>query len=182
MVQSVLARDLADRVLVVPAYRSPHKKQPLASAHHRLNMARLALSDLPEVEVLDLEVVRGGISYTVETVAELVTRWPDDTLRLIVGADTLSAFHLWRRPDDLLDMVEPIVLARGDWQGDLPPLLAGRTHVISDFRMPVSASVVRDELAAGRWPRHLVPHPVLAYIAEHHLYTSLPPAAGEAPE
>lgn len=182
MVRCVLDRALAQQVLVVPAHRSPHKDTPLAGARHRLKMARLAVSGVAGVEVLDLEVVRGGISYTVETVEELVARWPQDSLRLIIGADTLAAFHLWARPEDLVALADPIVLARDDWQGDLPPILAGRVHLVRDFHVPVSATLVRDELAAGRWPSKLVPLPVLEYIAEHNLYSGRTPLAEGAQE
>ncbi len=182
MVQTVLDRGLADHVLVVPAHRSPHKAPAVAPARHRLSMARLAVANLAAVTVCDLEVVRGGISYTVDTVAELAAQWPRDALRLIIGADTLDAIHLWRRPLELWALAEPIVLARGDWNGQLPPDLAGRTHVVPDFSVAISATAVRAALAAGEWPQAWLPAPVLAYIAAHGLYGAQPPRVAASRE
>jgi nicotinate-nucleotide adenylyltransferase len=175
MVEAVLDRGLADRVLVVPAHRSPHKESPLASGEARLRMAELALADLVEAEVLDLEVVRGGISYTVDTVTELRNRWPDDSLRLVLGTDNLASFHTWHRPQDLLALADPLVLTREGWDGTLPADLARSAFIVADFSVPVSATDVRSAFASECWPTDLVPAPVLGYIADHGLYRSVRP-------
>lgn len=77
-----------DRVLVIPTKQPPHKRpQQLASDEDRLAMCRLAVEGLSGVEVSDLEIRRGGLSYTADTLAELRRRYPDSTLYLLVGGD-----------------------------------------------------------------------------------------------
>jgi nicotinate-nucleotide adenylyltransferase len=185
MVRMLLERGLADRVLVVPAYRSPHKPPPEASPAHRLQMAALGLKGLARVELSDREIVRGGVSYTVETLDELSCEQPGVQLRLVLGADNLNAFDRWHRPERILELAEPLIFARGDWDGNLPPALTGCAHLVRDFAEPATATGVRAALAAGEWPVASVPASILAYIAAHRLYgcRGSPPAArprGEA--
>jgi nicotinate-nucleotide adenylyltransferase len=177
MVETLLRRGLADRVLVVPAQQSPHKEPPVAPAAHRLEMARRALAGCSGAEVLSREIERGGISYTVETLQELATAFRDDPLRLVLGADSLASFARWRQPAHVLELAELIVFVRAGKCTCLPEELEGRIRTVEDFAMDVSATAVRRELAAGRRPLALVPEPVLAYIAEHDLYRP-PPSPG----
>jgi nicotinate-nucleotide adenylyltransferase len=180
MVRVLLERGLADRVLVVPAHRSPHKPPPEASPTHRLKMAALGLIGLSGAELSAREIVRGGVSYTVETLEELARERPAVQLRLVLGADNLAAFDRWHRPERILELAEPVIFARGDWDGGLPPALSGRAHLVRDFAEPVTATAVRAALAAGEWPAGSVPAPVLGYIATHRLYgcRGTPPVAG----
>ncbi|MFH1845789.1 MAG: nicotinate (nicotinamide) nucleotide adenylyltransferase [bacterium] len=170
MVRYLLERGLADRVLVVPARQSPHKGMVTASAGHRLEMARQALSGVADVTVLDLESRRSGVSYTVETLEHLAGQYPGDELRLALGADNLDAFHTWRKPERILELARPVVFARRGWSGELPAELGERAIFVTDFSEPVSATWVRIELAAGRFPVAAVPAPVLTYIEKHDLY------------
>jgi nicotinate-nucleotide adenylyltransferase len=88
----------ADRLLVIPAARPPHKAQAAEtpSAAVRLALARLAFSGLEGVEVSDIELRRGGLSYTADTVRALRTRYPGDELVLLVGTDMLASLESWR--------------------------------------------------------------------------------------
>ena len=180
MVQAILARELADLALVVPAWQSPHKAPAVAAAFHRLHMAELALAVQSQTEVSACEVERGGVSYTVDTLEELHSLNPQDGLCLAVGADNLDAFFNWRRPERILELARLIVFARGDWAGDLPEALASRATVVRDFEVPISATAVRAELAAGRWPEVEVPGPVMDYIARCGLYGCDPAGRGRA--
>jgi nicotinate-nucleotide adenylyltransferase len=171
MVQTVLARRLADRVLVVPARRSPHKPPAVAPFRARLRMAKLAVGGLARVQVLDLEARRPAPSYTVDTLEELArSGGSGQRLRLMLGADGLAEFERWRRPERILELAELIVLARGEWAGELPPPLRGKVLPVLDFDVTVSSTEVRRRLAAGRRPVSLVPPPVLEHIVSHGLY------------
>jgi nicotinate-nucleotide adenylyltransferase len=170
MVRTVLQRGLADRILVVPAQQSPHKAPPLVDGSHRLKMARLALAEFPEADVLSWEIDRGGVSYTVQTLEQLAAAAPDSPLRLVLGADNLDALARWHRPERIMELATFIVFARQGWPAALGAELGCRVRIVGDFAVPVSASAVRAELAAGRWPRAWLPSAVLSYIDEHGLY------------
>ncbi len=88
----------ADRLIIIPAARPPHKEQAEGSpsAPERLELARLAFGPLANAEVSDIEIQRGGISYTVDTLEELKRIYPDDELVLLIGTDMLMSFESWK--------------------------------------------------------------------------------------
>ncbi len=171
IVERILADGLAGCVHVVPAARSPHKEAADAPATARLAMVRLALAGRRGVVVEDVEVVRGGVSFTIETLTALAARHPGDRWRLVVGSDNLPELDTWRDPGRLLAWADVLVVARGGWDGALPPLVAGHeVTVVRDFDHPASATAVRRELAAGRVPRELLPDAVADHILAAGLY------------
>ena len=104
-----LARTLAkalqlNRVLIIPANLPPHKQaQMLASGADRMQMCRLAFPDTL-FEVSDIELSRGGKSYTCDTLAALREKYADASLYLFMGTDMLLTFHQWRAPREILRM------------------------------------------------------------------------------
>ena len=168
--RTLLDRGLAGVVHVVPARQSPLKDESTrADGAMRVELARLAFAEIPGVVVDDREIARPGPSYTVDTLAELVREHPDDRWRLIIGADNVRDFHRWRDPQQLLDLAEPLVLARG--RVVLVPPLADRALVIDDFDHPASATEIRRDLASGRMPDPtLLPPAVADRIRDAGLY------------
>jgi nicotinate-nucleotide adenylyltransferase len=171
IVERLLADALADHVHVVPAARSPHKDAAAAPAAERLAMVRLAMAGRLRVTVEELEIERGGPSYTVDTLAVLAARHGDDLWRLVIGSDNLPELDTWRDPARLLDLAALLVVARSGWDGALPAVVGGReVIVVRDFDHPASATAVRRELAAGRVPRGLLPDAVADHILAAGLY------------
>ena len=98
--QEALIQLALDRVVFIPAAVPPHKTVPDdPGAQHRLGMCRAAVSDDERFEVSDLEVVRAGTSYTLDTLEELNTSVPDSDLFLILGADVAAGLPRWHRPE-----------------------------------------------------------------------------------
>ncbi len=167
----VLVRSrLADVVHVVPARQSPFKSAAGAAAGaQRLTMLALALAGRADIVIDDRELRRHGPSYSVDTLSELTAEYPDDSWRLVVGADHVATFGDWQEPERLLSLAEVVVVARG--AVDLAPPLAGRALVVADFRHPAVATQLRADLAAGRRPpASLLPPAVADHIAAHGLY------------
>jgi nicotinate-nucleotide adenylyltransferase len=184
-----------DEVRLMPTGHSWQKSAAGASALQRLEMVRIALRDVGPAEGLradDREVVRGGQTYTVDTLEALRKELgPDVMLVLIVGSDQLRNLATWRNwqrlfdlahiaatqreritLDDLPPEVEAEVASRG--RDALPEAPAGS---IVFFRMPavaVSATGLRAQLAAGERPDALSPPAVLDYIQSHRLYRRSP--------
>ena len=87
-----------DELLVIPTKQPPHKSAPdLAPASARLRLCRLAFAGVPEAVVSDMEIVRSGKSYTVDTVAQLRAMYPHAELYLLVGSDMFLTFSQWRQ-------------------------------------------------------------------------------------
>ncbi|MFG0274151.1 MAG: nicotinate (nicotinamide) nucleotide adenylyltransferase [Phycisphaerales bacterium] len=110
--QMVAERIGADWVLYIPAAAPPLKDGPVASGEDRIAMLEAALGPAARASVTDLELVRGGRSYTVDTLADLRDRLPGVTLRLLIGADQARQFHKWREAQRVIALAEPVVMLR----------------------------------------------------------------------
>lgn len=110
----LLARERvgADFLLYIPAAAPPLKDGPEASGEDRVAMLDAALAGDDRAGVTDLELVRGGDSYTLQTLEELRGLLPGAELRLLIGADQARQFHRWREARRVIDLAEPVVMLR----------------------------------------------------------------------
>lgn len=183
----ILAQDACElfelaKVLFVPCAQAPHKSATvLASSEHRLAMLQAAIEDDPRFEVSDLELQRGGISYSVDTVRELKSRQPHAELCFIIGSDSLAELHLWKDVETLLTLCRFMILSRPGTDDEtgwrqvrrLPSPWPDRLLAQSrtGHRVEISSSNIRHRVAEGLSIRYLVPPAVEMYVVEHHLYT-----------
>lgn len=162
-----------DLVAFVPSGVPPHRAAPLSPAADRLEMTRLATSAHGRFEAWDVEVRRGGRSYTVETVATLQQERPGDSFVLLVGADTWPEMPSWREPERLFSLVEVAVAER---PGAPLPLVdrpfagALAVHTVRGPSLAISATAIRERVRQGHSVRFLVPDPVAEYILSRRLY------------
>lgn len=167
-----------DELRVVPTGQAWHKTRTLSPAEHRLAMAQLAFADVPRVVVDDREIQRSGPSYTIDTLRELKTQWPNAELFLIVGEDQAHALSTWREWQGILQIAIICVAEREDLTG-ARPLFVAQDAQESRFRrlrfpaMPVSATKIRARIAAHQCVVPLVFEPVARYIDLHHLYQTI---------
>ncbi|MDP2711809.1 MAG: nicotinate-nucleotide adenylyltransferase [Solirubrobacteraceae bacterium] len=167
-----------DRVLLTPVAAPPHKdaeRDP--GPAQRLALCRLAIMGDPRLDVCDLEVLRGGPSYTVDTLRELHARTPEDDLTFIVGGDIALGLPSWHEPEAVLGLARLAVAERsGAGRGDVAARLAERfadapSPVFFDMpRLDLSSSLIRRRVAQGLPIRYLVPDPVAEHIARERLY------------
>ena len=159
-----------DRLFFVPAAQSPFKPQSEpAPADQRLRLLRLALAGQPDCEVDDQEIVRGGISYTVDTVRSYGRRFPEAQFFYLIGADHVRQLPLWREADTLARLVEFVVIARpGEVMAPLPAPFRGRP--LQGFPLGLSSSQVRARVRAGLALDGLVPPFVAEAICRSRLY------------
>jgi nicotinate-nucleotide adenylyltransferase len=175
-----------ERVLFVPASMPPHKQGiGVTAAADRAAMVDLAIADNRAFRSSRIELERTGPSYTVDTLEEL--RRDAGDLWLILSAETYRDLPAWRRPDRILELARLAVAPRDGYELPATPRIRGtdaRVTFLSGPRLRVSASEIRDRVAAGRSIRYLVPVAVSRYIADHGLYrppdhrTTKPPPAG----
>jgi nicotinate-nucleotide adenylyltransferase len=165
-----------DRVIFVPSAQPPHRAAAQAPAEDRLAMSVLAVKGEPHFEVSDVEVRRGGRSYTVDTLDELHRSRPDDELFLILGWDAARLFRTWRQPERVSALASVVIVARPGMQQPNPSALASAgldPERVVTCLLPtpdVSGSALRRAIAAGQSVTGHVPPPVERYIAERHLY------------
>jgi nicotinate-nucleotide adenylyltransferase len=177
MVLEALDQLELDRVLLMPVARPPHK-EALADpgADVRLELCRLAIAGEDRLAVSDVEIERGGASYTVDTLRALHERDPEHDLTFIVGGDMAYSLPTWREPEAVLELARLAVaerdgLRREDLAQRLEPLHSGDRVVFFDMpRIDLSSSAVRERVATGRPIRYLVPDAVVDAIRTRSLY------------
>jgi nicotinate-nucleotide adenylyltransferase len=157
-----------DRLLIVPASANPLKEKASGEpeASQRLDMVRLAFGGDPRFEVSDMEIERGGLSYTVDTLEALNTQNPGAELVLLLGMDSLRTLDRWVRPDRIRELARLAVLARGD--DDVPE----DAEAVTTRRIDVSSTEIRARWARGASVRGFVAESVEHYIATAKLYSS----------
>lgn len=156
-----------EEVRFVPAGEPWQKSdRNVSSAHHRLAMVNLAAEEDERFFVDDVEMHRPGPSYTIDTVRHF-----DEPVTLILGADAARAIETWERAEDLLELVDIAVIPRpGVSTEDVVASVPGRLQALSMPTIDLSATEIREHVAAGHSPRYLVPDAVAEYIARHRLY------------
>jgi nicotinate-nucleotide adenylyltransferase len=165
-----------DRVLFIPSATPPHRGPAEADATQRLEMSRLAVANEKRFEVSDVEVRRGGKSFTSDTVRELKRTHPEDELFLILGWDAARQFSTWHEPDRIRAEASVVVIGRpGMHEPTAADLRAAgldsdRTVVCLGGTPDISGSELRESLAKGESVGDCLPPSVERYIAEHRLY------------
>ncbi|APW62156.1 nicotinate (nicotinamide) nucleotide adenylyltransferase [Paludisphaera borealis] len=133
-----------ERVWFVVAGEPPHKRGPARTpVAHRLEMARLAVAGHSAFEVSDIEAVRPGPHYSVETLAEVQRLRPADDLFFLIGADSLVDLPTWREPDRITQLATIVVVNRPGVEelGDRPlPEFGPDSKPLQHVTIPPSAS------------------------------------------
>ena len=157
-----------DRLIFVPAATQPLKVgQAGATAAQRLAMVEALAAADPRFAVDASEIDRGGLSYTVDTLAAYAERYPDAERYFLVGADVLDSFSRWREPERILALATVAVMNRA---GDVAPVLRAGMVPVGTRRVDVSSTEIRARVRAGRSIRGFVPDAVADYIAAAGLY------------
>lgn len=170
-----------DEVWFVPAATQPFKQHgPAASDADRLAMLRLATADESAFRVCSIEIDRGGVSYTVDTLRQVHAERPEAELYFMLGADALRDLPTWREPEAICQLATPLVVARaGEPAPDFQPLLtvcpperveAIRAAQVTMPEMPISSSAIRAAIGKGESAEAWLPPAVWQYIAGHPLY------------
>ena len=157
-----------DRVLLMPAAQPPLKSaREIAPAADRLAMVRAAVRGHPYLEVSDLEVRRGGVSYTIDTLLELARLLPGARPHLILGADAAGLLPRWKSIDEVARRATFLIAAR---PGHRVEARMPKQKVVDVPLLDISSSEIRDRLRRGRSVRWLVPEPVRRHLERKKLY------------
>ncbi len=176
LAQSLAKECGADLVYIIPAASSPFKNGTNASAEDRLEMCRLAFSSRI-FEVSDIEISRGGKSYTVDTIRQIKDLHPHSEIYLFMGDDMLLSFNKWYKHEEILKMCRIVTACRTEdsekliaMQSFSEKYLGGSENVIISDCIPVeiSSTEVREELKNGG--ESLICQSVYRYIKERGLY------------
>jgi nicotinate-nucleotide adenylyltransferase len=161
-----------DRVIFVPASIPPHKLETdMAPAESRLAMVRLAIGDDPDFSVSEVDFLRSGPSFSIDTVKRLQEEFPGNDLFFLIGEDNLGEIWSWKDPERLFQECRVIVIGRpGGDRITIPSDIPGPATALDIHRIQLSSSEIREKIRQGRSIRYLVPREVERYIYEHRLY------------
>ena len=168
-----------DKLLVIPAAQNPHKPlDPAAPGpQQRLELARLAFSHIPGVEVSSLELDRGGLSYTVDTLQQLKKADPEAELVLLLGSDMLEGFPCWYQSEQICRLAKLAVIHRGGREetqrvqqlSSTLEQLGAQITVLPNPVTSISSTQLRRMLILGCADSYL-PENVAEYIRENRLF------------
>lgn len=174
--ETALEQGGLDEVWFIPTADPPLKDAaPSTSAGDRFEMTRLAVEGEDRFRALDLEIRRGGTSYSYDTVKQLQAQHPDCSFSYIIGSDRINDLPKWHRIGELAAMARFIGLERPGEKpmtDSLPPYLQVLVQMARMPQIGISSTVIRERLLAGKSIRYLVPDSVGDYIRRHGLYGS----------
>jgi len=183
-----------DAVWFLPAGSPPHKRRDVTPGIERLEMLQLAIAGHEAFAVSDRELKREGTTYTVDTLTELHAEQPDAELFFLIGADSLHDLPTWREPRRILELATIVAVNRGDRPlPDLEEICAklnvadaagfradagsvrhdqprSRIQIVTMPGCDLSATDIRQRVAAGKSIRYMTPRAVEVYIQQRGLY------------
>ncbi|HEX9459762.1 MAG TPA: nicotinate-nucleotide adenylyltransferase [Thermoanaerobaculia bacterium] len=161
-----------DRVLYIPAWRQPFKTHlDAAPGAHRFAMAALAIRDHEALYVSPIELDRGGVSYSVDTLDELHRQFPGASFDWIIGDDNLADLDRWKDPERLFQLARFVVLSRTQTTDNRQPTPANANIVFAhNTTVPISSTEIRRLVRAGEPIDAFVDPLVSRYIHHYGLY------------
>jgi nicotinate-nucleotide adenylyltransferase len=161
-----------DRLYFLPAAQAPLRADSVrAAAADRLELLRLATAGDSRFEVLDWEIARGGISYTIDTALRARHTFPGSRLIWIIGEDQLDKLSRWHRAPELVGLVEFACLQRPGHAAPVAPDIEGlRLHRLVSHQIALSSTEIRQRIRKKRSLRFLLPDSAINYIQETRLY------------
>jgi nicotinate-nucleotide adenylyltransferase len=162
-----------DEVVFVPAGEPWQKSgSPVSPAEDRYEMTVLATRDDPRFSVSRVDIDRGGVTYTRDTLVDLRAERGDVELYFVVGADALALLPTWRYADELFGLARFVGTARPGYAVDTSAFPDGAVTYCEIPLLDISGTDVRGRVARGAPVAYLVPQPVADYIGKHGLYGS----------
>ena len=161
-----------DRIMFVPAAVPPHKRErQISRGDMRLAMVEAAVQGDPYCVASSIELNRGGVSYTVDTIRTLRKEMPSTQLTVLIGMDNLLDFENWKEPEAILREASVVVMTRPGYAPGLDDLSVLRQmHLCEVPHIDIAGKEIRRRVSEGMSIRYLVPEAVERYIREHGLY------------
>lgn len=169
-----------DKVIFIPCGNPPHKANcHVTPAEYRYEMVSMAVRGNKFFEVSSMEIDRGGYSYTVETVAQLIEIYGEDTkLFFIIGADVIPELVTWKQFEKLFTMCEFIATLRPGYDKEslykeikyLESNYHAKINLLNTPLIEISSTMIRNRVKSGKSVKYLVPYEVEEYIKEKGLY------------
>ena len=174
LAQTIFEAENFDKIVFVPAHKPPHKKENgYSSVNSRIEMVKIAIQENPNFVMSDLEIVRGGISYSLDTIIEYKkeTKIESKDLFFLIGSDTLKTFYTWHKPNQILKECQLIVAIRPGFRpSDIDTRILSKVQFANIPRIEISSSQIRRRWKEGKTIRYMVTQQVWEYLNDNKLY------------
>jgi nicotinate-nucleotide adenylyltransferase len=171
--QTICEAESFDKIIFIPVNIPPHKSVN-TSLKDRMKMLNIAVEDNPNFEISDIEIKRGGVSYTIDTIRKIKQEYNIESNKIsyLIGSDSLLNFHNWKDPDKILDECQIIVAIRPGFRpSDIPAWILHKIQFANIPRFEISSTNIRTRWVQNKTIRYMVTLPVWKYINEKQLYT-----------
>ena len=170
--QTIFEAENFDKIVFIPTYKTP-KKDNVTNIKDRLAMLTMAVTSNPNFEICDMEISRGGTSYSIDTIKEYKNEFnlSSNEIFYLIGSDSLQNFHEWKETDQILNNCNVIVALRPGFKPtDISNWILRKVRFASIPRFEISSSTIRDRWRSDKTIRYMVTQPVWEYINDHGMY------------
>ena len=170
--QTIFEAENFDKIVFIPTFKTPRKNN-ISDIKDRLAMLRMGVTSNPNFEISDLEIQRGGTSYTIDTIREYKSDQNYDSRELyyLIGSDSLQTLHIWKEPREILDESQIIVALRPGFRpSDISNWILRKVRFANIPRFEISSSTIRSRWQENKTIRYMVTQPVWEYINDHGIY------------
>lgn len=168
-----------DEVWFMPTKNPPHKNgEDIISDTHRINMIELAIKQIPFFFLSRLELEREGTTYTIDTLRQLKTEYPNDYFYFILGADSLFHIHTWESPEKVMELAH--ILSAPRYPNTIEAEKTKKDELIRQYGadiqlilmepIRISSMSIREKLFKNQSVNGYLPKEVEQYIEKYHLY------------
>jgi nicotinate-nucleotide adenylyltransferase len=158
-----------DQVVFVPT-GAPAQKQQVTDGEHRYLMTVIATAANPRFMVSRVDIDRDKSTYTVDTLRDLKTQYPDAELFFITGSDAIAQILAWHEVEKLWDLAHFVAVSRPGHKLEIPDVPSGAVTSVEVPALSISSTDCRNRVAKGEPIWYLVPDGVVQYIGKHGLY------------
>ena len=168
-----------ERLFLLPCFEPVHKNSLHYSSIERLKMLSLAIKEFPSLEIDTREIDRGGSSFMIDTLIELLEEYKENNICLIIGMDSFISFKTWKKWDQFANLVHLIVLPRNSGQpsqnsldtfelaidkNDLKIKPNGLLYFSNSELIDISSTDIRDRIASNQNLDGLMPSSVINFL------------------
>ena len=181
MVNYAFQKKQLHKIIIIPAFRSPLKENAYSALpFQRFEMVKIAFQDIPNIEVSDFEIKKGGISYTIETIKHFKNELGNDAnLYWLLGSDSVPSLPKWKNFSEIIELCRFIIIPRKGFPPSLVEDVKGFTPKQREFiknsfldvpTVDISSTEIRKFFSQNKEPVNLIPPKVLDYIKAKNLY------------
>jgi nicotinate-nucleotide adenylyltransferase len=173
--QTVCEVENFDKIVFIPAFKPPNKSmENITPVKLRLEMLESAVLDNPRFEISQIEIQRGGTSYSLDTINQFKTEYQltKDSLFFLIGSDTLAKFDLWKEPKIIINECSVLVAARPGFEpSNIPNWILHNIQFANIPRFEISSSNIRQRWKENKTIRYMVTLSVWEIINKYNLYS-----------